>query len=128
VRTVDLGVDARRPLTARQITMIAGWRDRGEEATTATCRREAVRLARRVRTLDEDFARSRADITELTAQDTPQLLELSVVVHAGAASVLIVWSYPGECAPRPRWPRTLRSQPRRATPCGIDSTAAVTDA
>lgn len=93
MRTVDLGVDARRPLTARQITMIAGWRDRGEEATTATCRREAVRLARRVRTLDEDFARSRADITELTAQDTPQLLELSVVVHAGAASVLIVWSY-----------------------------------
>ena len=65
VRTVDLGVDARRPLTARQITMIAGWRDRDEEATTATCRREAVRLARRVRTLDEDLARSRADITEL---------------------------------------------------------------
>jgi len=61
VRTVDLGVDARKPLTASQITMIAAWRDRDEEATTATCRREAVRLARRVRTLDEDLARNRAD-------------------------------------------------------------------
>jgi transposase len=65
VRTVDLGVDAPQPLTARQITMITAWRDHEEEATTATCRREAIRLARRVRTLDEDLARSRADITEL---------------------------------------------------------------
>jgi len=37
VRTVDLGVDARRALTARQIATIAAWRDRDrdrdEEAT-----------------------------------------------------------------------------------------------
>jgi transposase len=95
VRTVDLGVDARKPLTARQITMIAAWRDRDEEATTATCRREAVRLARRVRTLDEDLARSGADITELITQDTLQLLELSGVGAVVAASVLIAWSHPG---------------------------------
>ncbi len=47
VRTVDLGVDALKPSTARQITTIASWRDRDEEATTATCRREIIRLARR---------------------------------------------------------------------------------
>lgn len=41
VRTVDLGVDARKPLTVRQVTTIAAWRDRDEDATTATCRREA---------------------------------------------------------------------------------------
>jgi len=108
VRTVDLGVDARRPLTARQITMIAAWRDRDEEATTATCRREAVRLARRVRTLDEDLARSRADITELIAQDTPQLLELSGVGAVVAASVLIAWSHPGR----------VRSEAAMASPAG----------
>ncbi len=50
VRTIDLGIDARKPLTARQISTIAGWRDRDEHASTATCRREAARLARRVRT------------------------------------------------------------------------------
>jgi len=75
--------------------MIAAWRYRDEEATTATCRREAVRLARRIRTLDEDLARSRADITELIAQDTPQLLELSGVGAVVAATVLIAWSHPG---------------------------------
>jgi transposase len=95
VRTVDLDVDARKPLTARQITTIAGWRDRDEDATTATCRREAIRLARRVRTLDEDLARSRADLTKLTTQDTPQLLELRGVGAVVAASVLIAWSHPG---------------------------------
>ena len=31
VRAVELGVDAPKPLTARQITMIAAWRDRDEE-------------------------------------------------------------------------------------------------
>lgn len=36
VRTVDLGIDARKPLTAAQIAAIAGWRDRNEDATTAT--------------------------------------------------------------------------------------------
>ncbi len=131
VRTVDIGVDAPKPLTARQLTMIAGWRDRDEEATTATCRREAARLARRVRTLDEDLARSRADITELIAHDTPQLLELSGVGAVVAATVLIAWSHPGRVrseAAMASLAGTCQSQPRRATPCGIDSTAAVTDA
>jgi transposase len=98
VRTIDLGVDARKPLTARQITAITaitGWRDRDEATTTATCRREAIRLARRIRTLNENLARSRADITTLTTQDTPQLLELHGVGAVVAASVLIAWSHPG---------------------------------
>lgn len=95
VRPIDLGVDARKPLTARQITMIAGWRDPDEDTTTTTCRREAIRLARRVRTPNDDLARSRADITELIAQDTPQLLKLAGVGTVVAASVLIAWSRPG---------------------------------
>lgn len=95
VRTVDLGVDARKPLTVRQITTIASWRDRDEDATTATCRREAIRLARRVRTLDQDLAGNRTDLTKLTVQDTPQLLELPGVGAVVAASVLIAWSHPG---------------------------------
>jgi transposase len=95
VRTIDLGIDARKPLTVGQISTIAAWRDRDEDATTATCRHEAVRLARRIRTLDGDLASNRADITELTRTDTPQLLELSGVGAVVAASVLIAWSHPG---------------------------------
>jgi transposase len=94
VRTIDLGVDARRPLTARQINAIAGWRDcRGHLPTT--CRQEAVRLARCVRTLDSDLAANRVAVTELVRNDTPQLLELTGVGAVVAASVLIAWSHPG---------------------------------
>ena len=81
-------------LTARQITMIAAWRDRDEEATTATCRREAVRLARRVRTLDEDLARSRADITELIPGH-PAAARAVRRWCCRCGSVLIAWSHPG---------------------------------
>lgn len=95
VRTVDLGIDARKPLTASQIRTIAAWRDRDEDATTATCRHEAVRLARRIRTLDDDLDGNRHDLTELVRQDTPQLLDLTGVGAVVAATVLIAWSHPG---------------------------------
>jgi transposase len=95
LRTIDLGIDARKPLTARQFAVIAAWRERNEDATTATCRHEAARLARRIRALGSDLAGNRADITELITQDTPQLLELTGVAAVVAASVLIAWSHPG---------------------------------
>jgi len=95
VRTINLGVDARKSLTARQITAIAGWRTRGENATTATCRQEAVRLARRIKDLERDLANNRAAVTELIRNDTPKLLELVGVGAVVAASVLIAWSHPG---------------------------------
>lgn len=43
LRVVDLGLDARKPLTATQINTIAAWRD--EDFRIQTCRREATRLA-----------------------------------------------------------------------------------
>jgi transposase len=95
VRTIGLGVDARKSLTARQITAIAGWRDHAEDTSTATCRQEAVRLARRVRTLDSDLAANRVAVAELVRNHTPQLLELTGVGAIVAASVLIAWSHPG---------------------------------
>ncbi len=95
VRTIDLGVDARVSLTARQITEIAQWRTRAEDSTITICRHEAVRLARRIRTLDCDLASNRADVTKLIATDTPELLELTGVGAVVAASVLITWSHPG---------------------------------
>ena len=89
MRTIDLGIDARKPLTATQLATIATWRERDEDTTTATCRHEAVGLARRIRTLDGDLASNRTDITGLTRQETPQLLELTGVGAGVAASVLI---------------------------------------
>lgn len=95
VRTVDLGVDARKALTTGQIRTIAAWRDRDEDATTATCRHEAVRLARHIRTLEADLASNRTDIHTLVAKDTPELLDLTGVAAVVAAAVLVTWSHTG---------------------------------
>src|SRR5699024_12302336 len=44
LRVVDLGIDARRPLTQAQIDATAAWRARDEALATATARGEATRL------------------------------------------------------------------------------------
>jgi transposase len=85
----------RKPLSAIQIKTIAGWRDRAESATLVTCRREAIRLAKRIGVLNDDLATNRADLTTLVSKDTPQLLEAPGVGAVVAASVLIAWSHPG---------------------------------
>jgi transposase len=95
VRTIDLGIDARKPLSTRQLGTIARWRDREEDGTTAICRHEAVRLAQRAQTLDRDLVANRSDITKLVAAEAPRLLELTGVGAVVAASVLIAWSHPG---------------------------------
>ncbi len=95
LRTVDLGVDARKPLTAAQLTTIAGWRDREENLARRTCRAEAVRLARRIRTLGVDLATNKRGINDLIADSAPELLTLPGIGPVVAAAVLIAWSHPG---------------------------------
>ena len=95
LRTVDLGVDARRPLTAGQVTTISGWRARDEPAWWATCRGEAVRLARPIRDLDQQIAANRVQLDALVAAQAPELTTLTGVGSVVAATVLIAWSHPG---------------------------------
>jgi hypothetical protein len=49
IRSYDLGIDARRALSAAQLTEIASWRRRDETIGLAVARAEAVRLARRIK-------------------------------------------------------------------------------
>ncbi|GAA2085875.1 IS110 family transposase [Aeromicrobium halocynthiae] len=95
LRSHDLGIDARRSLTTRQIATIASWRRREETIGTMTARAEAVRLAKRVLTLDDELADNRSTITSLVAAEAPELLELHGVGAITAAIVLTVWSHPG---------------------------------
>lgn len=95
VRGHDLGLDARRALTAQQIATIAGWRRRDESLGARTARGEAVRLARRVLVLDDELNANRADITRIVETQAPELLELAGVGAVTAAIVLTVWSHPG---------------------------------
>jgi transposase len=95
VRTIDLGIDARKSLSRRQITIIAGWRSRDEEPSTAVCRAEAVRLAKRIQALDGELADNRVALSAATTEQGPELLKLRGVGPVVAATILLAWSHPG---------------------------------
>lgn len=95
VRSVDLGVDARKALTSAQITTIAGWRTRDEDPATAACRREAIRLASRIHALGRDMATNMAELRQFTAAEVPELLDLPGVGPVVAGTILLAWSHPG---------------------------------
>uniref|UniRef100_UPI0038733157 IS110 family transposase n=1 Tax=Pengzhenrongella sicca TaxID=2819238 RepID=UPI0038733157 len=95
VRSHDLGLDARRALTAPQVAAIAGWRRRDEGLGQATARVEAVRLAKRIVDLTAELGHNRDQVTEIVVQQAPELLDLPGVGPVTAAVILTVWSHPG---------------------------------
>ena len=96
LRVVDLGIDARRPLTNGQMTTIAAWRSRKEDLATATARDEATRLAKRVAALEEDLKVNSKRVTELVHQSPARgLLERPGIGPVTAAVALAAWSHPG---------------------------------
>jgi transposase len=99
LRTVELGVDARRALSAATIATIAAWRTPAHSTppvtTRAVCRAEAIRLARRIRTLDADLAANHTALRNAVTVQAPELLELRGVGPIVAAIVLHAWSHPG---------------------------------
>lgn len=95
LRTVDLGVDARRALTTATIVTVAAWRSRSDDTTLAVCRAEAIRLARRIRALDAELAANHTALHKAVTAQAPQLLALPGVGAVVAATVLLAWSHPG---------------------------------
>ena len=96
VRVADLGIDARRPLTATQITTIASWRTRDEALATATARWEATRLAKRVTALDADLKEITKRITNLVRHSPARgLLDQPGIGPVTAAVALTAWSHLG---------------------------------
>lgn len=96
LRVNDLGIDARRPLTAGQITTVAAWRTRHEDLATATARWEAIRLAKRVAALDAELKDITTRITDLVHQSPARtLLEQPGIGPITAAVALTAWSHLG---------------------------------
>jgi transposase len=96
LRTVDVGVDARKPLSGAQINEIARWRSRTEEVAVTAARAEAVRLARRTVTIDDELADNNARLKTLV-QTTPAaaLLDKTGIGPVTAAVAITAWSHPG---------------------------------
>lgn len=96
LRVNDLGVDARKPLTAAQITTVSTWRTRKEEISQSVARNEAIRLARRIVTLNKDLKTNDTQLTELVkASPAAALLEETGFGPVSAAVCLTVWSHHG---------------------------------
>lgn len=132
VRAVDLGIDARKALTRRQIIEISRWRARDESLADATARTEAVRLARRVIELSDTLRQNQTRMTELiqTSPAAP-LLEKTGIGPLTAAVVLTAWSHPGRVRSEAAFASLAGVNPiprPPATPSDTASTAAETDA
>ena len=96
LRVIDLGIDARGPLTAGQVNAIVAWRTRTEDLATATARWEANRLARRVFALDKDLSTITTRITDLLRRSPAgTLLEEPGIGPITAAVALTAWSHLG---------------------------------
>ena len=96
LRTVDLGVDARKPLTDTTITEISHWRAREESLAASTARAEAVRLAKRTDALDSELKDNHTRTTELLeASPAAPLLEQTGIGPITAAVVYTAWSHRG---------------------------------
>lgn len=95
LRTNDLGIDARKPLTNAQITQIAGWRARKESPTLAQIRTIVITHARDILTLDARLKDNHKTLAELTTTHSPQLLTIPAVGPVTAAIIICAWSHPG---------------------------------
>jgi transposase len=96
LRTIDLGIETRRPLGRVQIAQIAAWRQREEPQERTVARREAVRMARRIQTCDRELKDNKAEL-EALVRDSPaaRLLEQTGSGPISAAVALASWSHPG---------------------------------
>lgn len=111
LRVLDLGIDARKPLTGAQIVGVARWRTRAEDIAAATARAEAVRLAKRVLTLDAEIAENTRSTTLLLAQSPAQaLLDKPGIGPVTAAVAMAAWSHNGR----------LRSEAAFASLAGVN--------
>ncbi|MEQ7009354.1 IS110 family transposase [Actinopolymorpha sp. B17G11] len=96
LRATDLGFDARKPLTNKQITEVAAWRTRTEDLALSVARAEAVRLAKRIGVLDHELADNQAQLRSLIEQSkAAPLLDKIGIGPVTAATVYAAWSHPG---------------------------------
>ena len=96
MRSVDLGVDARRPLTDRQVREIAAWRTHPtDDVEQHAARSEASRLARSVLALTIELRRNLDELRHHSNTLAPGLLEKPGIGPFSAAIMLTAWSHPG---------------------------------
>ena len=95
VRSEDLGVDARKPLSRIQIRTIAGWRARLEAQHLGCIRAEATRIAKDIENNWDYLEANKSQINALVTSLSPALIQMSGIGPITAAQILLAWSHPG---------------------------------
>lgn len=96
LRTIDLGIDARRALRMKVILKIASWRSRKEPLNIATARAEAIRLAQRVRQAHAEILQHDNQLSSLISHSpAADLTSQTGIGPVTAATMLVAWAYPG---------------------------------
>lgn len=96
LRASDLGLDARKPLTSRQVTEVAAWHTRAEDLAPSIARAEAIRLAKRIRAIDVELGDNHAPLQSLIEQSkAAPLLDKTGIGPVTASVVYTAWSHPG---------------------------------
>lgn len=115
LRTHDLGIDARGPLTLAQIRTIKAWRTRTEPLAAHTARAEAIRLATRAIDLDEELKDNEKTLRTLVIEHAPGLLEMPGIGPYCASVILAAWAYPGRVRSEAAFARLAGTAPIRAS-------------
>ncbi|WP_422933301.1 IS110 family transposase [Sinomonas sp. P47F7] len=96
LRSFDLGLDARKPLTDAQVRAVAAWRARPtDDAPTQTIRDEARRLAASVLELTRQIQANYSALAKHVSDLAPGLTDAHGVGPVTAASVLVSYSHKG---------------------------------
>lgn len=96
MRSNNLGVHARRSLTASQISEVSRWRPREEELSLCVARTEAIRLAKHILELDEQLMNNEKQLDELVkVSEAAPLLDEKGFGAVSAARCLTAWSHQG---------------------------------
>ena len=96
LRTIDVGLDARAPLTDAQVAAIARWRAREGDIATTTARAQARDLARMIRAYDTDLQANKHQLAALVqASPAAPLLDEVGIGTVTAATIYASWSHAG---------------------------------
>ena len=95
-RTVDLGIDARKPLSDTQVTAIAAWRQRNTDTVEQRITRaEGTRLVTAIKAANAQLRENKKRLAELCEQLAPGLQDLVGLGPVTAAIILTAYSHHG---------------------------------
>ncbi|WP_040797749.1 IS110 family transposase [Nocardia higoensis] len=95
LRTIDLGIDARRPITNPTIAAIAGWRATSGDHLTKVARAEARRLARAIIDYDTQLKSNHTHLNDLVNKVAPGLQDTPGIGPVTAAIIYCAYSHHG---------------------------------